>query len=98
MRARTRTALALLIVLVAAPGRAQNDGLKPGDVLDQTTWQKAEKLLPPEVLQHYRDDKYKNTITSWPQDRITWPEDFKAGTDKNGGRFKIGSEGEILDK
>jgi hypothetical protein len=97
MRARARTVLALLLVIVAAAARAQ-DGLTPGDVLDASTWQKAEKLLPPEILQHYRDDKYKNTITSWPQDRITWPEDFKAGTDRNAGRFKIGPEGEILDK
>jgi len=67
-------------------------------VLDGSTWRKAEKLLPPEILQHYRDGKYKNAIASWPQDRNTWPEDFKAGTDRNAGRFQIGEHGEILDK
>src|SRR5436309_3213761 len=50
----------MLILLVAsgvladAPGGAPpSDGLKPGDVLDQRNWQRAEGLLPPEILKHF---------------------------------------------
>ena len=48
-------ALAVVVVLVALRvlaegGGPASDGLKPGDTLDSNTWQKAENILPPEVL------------------------------------------------
>jgi hypothetical protein len=89
--------IAVLVLLVAGV-RAETDGFKPGEVLDQSTWQRAEKLLPPEVLKHYREGHYKNPIHEWPMDKYNWPEDFQAGTKQNPGKFSIGSNGEILDK
>ena len=51
----------------SARGDVTSDGLKPGDTLDKETWQKAEKLLPPEVLRHYKVGEYKNPFSSWPE-------------------------------
>ena len=54
------------------------DDLKPGDVLNQSNWQKAEGLLPPEILKHYQNGDYANPIVDWPVGKFNWPPDFQA--------------------
>jgi hypothetical protein len=81
----------------ADSGGPASDGLKPGDVLDSSSWQRAENLLPPEVLKHYEKNEYVNKISSWPEDVYNWPEDFQAASKQNAGKYKIGKLGEILD-
>ena len=95
-------ALAVVVVLVARGvlaegGGPASDGLKPGDTLDSNMWQKAENILPPEVLKHYEKNEYVNKIVSWPEERYNWPEDFHAATKQNAGRYTTGKLGEILD-
>jgi hypothetical protein len=100
MHARVVIALAVAVTLcrpVAGPADTGSNGLKAGDVLDQQSWQKAEKLLPAEVLKHYKEGGYKNTIHSWPMDVYNWPEDFHAGSKQNAGRFRVGADGEVID-
>ncbi len=77
---------------------AASDGLKPGDVLNQTNWQQAEALLPPEILKHYRTGEYVNRIVEWKNGAFNWPPNFVEASKKNEGRFAIGKEGQILDK
>ena len=104
MRTRGRSIVVGLVIGLLAIGSsvradtAATDGLKPGDVLDQSNWQRAENLMPPEILKHYKDGEYKNKISSWPTNVYTWPADFDAGTKQNAGKFKIGPSGEVLDK
>jgi hypothetical protein len=95
--------LAAVLALVSArPLWAQNptatDGLKPGDVLNETNWQKAEGLLPPEILKHYRSGEYANSIVDWPREKFEWPPDFAAATEKNAGRFDVDDAGTIVAK
>jgi hypothetical protein len=91
------TALAVAGLLIPLRAVASDNGLKPGDMLDQQNWQAAEKLLPPEILKHYQDGGYANRIESWPADVYNWPKDFQEGSKTNVGKYKIGSKGEILD-
>ena len=99
-----RVVIAVLLAVLAGGGvradgaDAPHDGLKPGDVLDKGTAAKAEGLLPPEILKHYREGEYQNPIAAWPDDVYNWPEDFHAASEKNPGHYTIGSSGEILDK
>ncbi|MGH7786929.1 MAG: DUF1329 domain-containing protein, partial [Candidatus Binatia bacterium] len=72
------------------------DGLKPGMVLDQSNWQLAESLLPPEILEHYKTGGYANPIVDWPSGTFNWPPDFKASTEKNAGQFKLSDQGSIV--
>jgi hypothetical protein len=91
----------MLLCLLVGHARADTpatDGLKPGDVLNQSNWQKAKGLLPPEILKHYETGEYVNPIVDWPVDDYVWPPDFVAGSKHNEGRFDIGPEGEIIDK
>src|SRR2546426_11903176 len=104
---RTRVlipAVVMLVLLVASGvladatgGAASSDGLKPGDVLDQRSWQRAEGLLPSEILKHYEHNEYVNPISDWPANVYNWPEDFLAGSKQNAGRYTTGKLGEILE-
>ena len=99
LRAILVAALAVIIAPSAwAQPQAATDGLKPGDVLGTTNWQKAEGLLPPEILKHYQNGEYVNPIVDWPMERIDWPPDFLAGTEKNAGQFDVDDAGTIIEK
>lgn len=74
------------------------DELKAGEVLDKTTWKKAEGLLPPEILKHYEMGEYANPIVDWPADRFNWAPDFKAGSEKNAGQLDVDDIGTIIEK
>src|SRR4029450_4182384 len=94
--------MVMLGLITTQPGRAEEtaatDGLKPGDVLDQTNWKKAEGLLPPEILKHYRNGEYVNRIVDWPAEQFAWPPDFLASTEKNAGQFDVDDAGTIIEK
>ena len=99
MRALTRSALALAVAIIAAaPRPSAADELKNGETLDKETWQKAETMLPPEILRHYKEGEYSNKFVDWPMSKFTFPPDFKAGSDANEGKFTTSPEGTILDK
>jgi len=87
----------LCVLLVALPGRA-DDELKPGEMLSQSNWQKAEKLLPPEVLEHYKKGEYANLIIPWNPDTYVWPKDFVAASKANEGKYVLGERGDIIEK
>ena len=93
----------LLLVLAAATliGVTAHDGhadFNTGDMVDQKSWQKAEGLLPPEILKHYKDGEYINKFVDWPAAKFNTPPDFKAGSDANVGKFTTSPEGTIIDK
>ncbi|MFI5398276.1 MAG: outer membrane lipoprotein-sorting protein [Candidatus Binatia bacterium] len=98
-----RTLLNLaLVCLLAVPAWADEspsaDALKPGDVLDQSNWQKAQGLLPPEILKHYQTGEYVNRIVDWPVEKYNWPPDFVEASKRNEGRFAINEQGSIIEK
>jgi len=70
--------------------------LRPGEILDASNWEKAKGLLPPEILEHYRKGEYANPIVEWPV--FHWPEDFRAASEHNLGRFAIGPQGEVVER
>ena len=57
-------AVATLVGVTARDGRA--DDFKTGDMVDKESWQKAEGLLPPEILRHYKEGEYANKFVDWP--------------------------------
>src|SRR5262249_30145712 len=89
-------ALAALIGLTSRAGIAAD--LKTGDMIDKNSWQQAEGLLPPEILQHYKNGEYANNFVEWPMAKTTLPPDFKAGSDANEGKFTTSPEGTIIEK
>ena len=90
------TVCALLAIAVAASASA--NGIQPGMVLDQTTWQLATDLLPPEILAHYKNGEYRNTVGEWKDGAVRWSEEFSRSTEANAGRFDVSPKGEIIEK
>lgn len=91
-------AVVLALTVASAAVADSANGLAPGDVLNQETAAKAEGLLPPEILGHYKSGSYSNPIVDWPVGKYTFPPDFKASSEQNGGKFAIGEEGTVVDK
>jgi hypothetical protein len=91
--------VAMLCLLLAAvlPASAA-DELQPGEILNESNWQKAEKLLPPEVLEHYKKGEYANPIVAWGPDTYVWPKDFLEQSKANEGKYNIGERGDIIEK
>ncbi len=81
-------------LLLAGPNAAAD--LEVGATLGPSTWQQAEGLLPPEILEHYKQGEYENPIAAWPAELYSWPPDFKAATEANEGKLELGSDGALL--
>jgi len=81
-----------------AKKRAAEIGLAPGMTLDSSTASLAKGLLPPEVLQHYEKNEYKNEILDWPASMGTLGPDFDAQTKKNAETLALDDKGSIIDK
>jgi len=82
---------------VAAPEEVA-PGLKVGDVLDQSNWQLAKDLLPPEVLRHYEKGEYRNRIVAVPPGNVHWEQTFVDATEKNAGQLDVDAVGSIIYK
>src|SRR4029453_1121908 len=98
MRESARLLLVIPVVTTLVRIPLATADVKPGETLDKSTWQKAEGLLPEEILKHYREGEYVNPIGEWPADKYNWPPDLLAGTKANEGKFTISPEGGIIDK
>ena len=54
MRDHARRLLVVVAAILAlAPRIGVAEDFKNGEMIDQSNWQKAEALLPPEILRHY---------------------------------------------
>jgi hypothetical protein len=95
---RTFVHAACLVAALLAGAAPAAEELKKGDTLGPDTWQRAEGLLPPEILAHYKAGEYVNPIAEWPVDVFTWPTDFAAGSKANAGKFDLGDKGHIVEK
>jgi len=94
---RRGLAAVMIVAAVSSVARAaDSDALKPGMVLDQSNWQLADGLLPPEILKHYQEGGYSNKIVDFPLGSFNWPPDFKASTEKNAGQFKLSETGTVV--
>mgnify|MGYP006887598284 CR=1 FL=1 len=90
--------IAIAALLGATSRHAAAADFKTGDMIDRQSWQKADGLLPPEILRHYKAGEYANKFVEWPVANTNHPPDFKAGSDANAGKVTTSPEGTILDK
>jgi hypothetical protein len=101
---RLLTVTALLVVMrgfaVAGTDSAEEvaPGLKVGDVLDQSNWQLAKDLLPPEILKHYETGRYRNRVVAYPTGNARWEQSFLDATEQNAGQLDVDAVGSIVFK
>lgn len=97
-----RRTLGLLVVTALSlwlPRPAPGE-LRDGDVLGPANWSEAQGLLPDEILDHYRQGEYSNTILdiNRPGYRsLQLPQDFQDASRANRGRYVLSPAGSILD-
>lgn len=91
------TRLLLVLALVAPALAGASDALAPGTVLDAASADRADGLLPPEVVGHYKAGHYRNTIAAWPA-TAPWEEAFAAASARNAERYDVNDRGTIVEK
>ncbi|HYD48509.1 MAG TPA: hypothetical protein VEB21_09185, partial [Terriglobales bacterium] len=89
--------LALIALLPAAAFAETGPGLNPGETLDKSSYQKAEGLLPPEILDHYKKGHYANPIVDWPLGVYQFAPEFLEASAANKGKFKVSDKGHVVD-
>lgn len=68
-----------------------------GEVLDKSNWQKAEGLLPPEVLRHYREGGYANRVEQW-NEQMQWEPAWDKAIRSNRESLTVNEHGTIVDR
>src|SRR5581483_4811507 len=71
--------------------------LKPGDTVNQETWQQAKRLLPEGILPHFQDGGYQAQIATLPE-TTSWGSKFKAASETNAGKFEIDASSSLVAK
>ncbi len=87
-----------LLMLATASQVWGIEPLQPGETLNHENWQKAEGLLPPEILEHYRKGEYANPIALWEEGSVMWGPTFLAHTRENEKSLTLDENGAIIDK
>src|SRR5512139_1735138 len=99
--------LAVCIALLWSGGRTYADDQAPatgraelhaGTVLDQSNWELAKDLLPPEILKHYQNGDYKNPIVEYPTGNAHWEQAFLEATERNATTLDVDEHGTIIDR
>ncbi len=98
-----RSALcAVLVLLLRGAGLADEPHpateLKPEMVLDQSNWQLAKDLLPPEILKHFQNGDYHNRVVEYPTGNAHWEKAFLEATEKNATTLDVDERGTIIDR
>jgi hypothetical protein len=71
-----------------------------GVLLGPSNWRIAEGLLPEEILQHYQRGEYSNRIVDIEKPgylSLDYPEEFRAASLGNRGRYELSDDGSIVD-
>jgi hypothetical protein len=84
-----------LTLLLLGAGGARAD-VQPGDVIDQTNWQKVEGLLPESMLNHVKKGDLPMKIGKLEYDPLMQA-DFMASAEQNAGKFDIDADGGLID-
>jgi hypothetical protein len=74
----------------------RNGALAPGEVLDKTNWQKAEGLLPPEIVRHYKNGEYANRLEDW-EEEMQWEPAWHEAVRSNRDKLTVNEKGTIVD-
>ena len=103
---KTFPLLALIPTLLAAPAFSEDMeakkraevGLEPGMVLNAETADLATDLMPPEILEFYRNGDYSNTISEWPTGAYQVDDEFAAATKENAQHLDVDADGLMIDE
>src|SRR5262249_39701184 len=82
-------------LLLAAQAGAE---LKPGDTLDQSTWQEAKGMMPEAILKHFANGHHISKIIELPPEAIQWGSRHRELTESNQGKYDVNERGVLIEK
>jgi len=91
------TAIWMLLgtLLLAAEARAE---FKPGDTLDQSTWQEAKGMMPEAILKHFANGHHISKIIELPPEALQYGSRFRELTETNLGQYDVDERGVLIEK
>ena len=87
--------VSLSVLLLAPEVRAE---LKPGEVLDQSTWQEAKGMMPEAILRRFASGQHLSKIIELPPEAIQWGRRFTELTEANLGKYEVNERGVFIEK
>src|SRR5713101_3240243 len=81
------------VLLLAAAARAE---LKPGDTLDQSTWQEAKGMMPDAILKHFANGHHISKIIELPPEALQYGSRFRELTETNLGKYDVDERGVLI--
>jgi len=83
------------VLLFEPEGRAE---LKPGEILDKTTWHEAKEMMPEAILQRFEAGQHISKIIEIPKEALHWSTKFNAATEANQGVYEINEKNILIEK
>ena len=91
-----RIAMMVALGVTAVPGaRAE---LKAGQMLDKSTADEAQPLLPPEIYKHFKNGDYMNRVVDFPASKSGWDDSFVTATKWNAEHIVLSPDKTPIDK
>jgi hypothetical protein len=94
----TSVAACLQILFFLATGTGAGADVSPGDVVDETNWQKAEGLVPESVLNWVQKGDFVLPVgvLNYDPDQY-WPEVAAQSLERNRGKYRVSEEGLMVE-
>ena len=71
--------------------------LKPGEVLNATTWQQAKELMPEAILRRFANGQHISQVISLPPEALQYGTRFRQLTEANQGKYDVDARGVLID-
>ena len=71
--------------------------LKPGEVLDQATWQEAKEMMPEAILRRFASGQHLSKVITLPPEALQYGSRFRQLTEENLGKYDVNEHGVLIE-
>src|SRR6185369_15432105 len=71
--------------------------LKPGEVLNATTWQQAKELMPEAILRRFANGQHISQVISLSPEALQYGTRFRQLTEANQGKYDVDARGVLIE-
>jgi hypothetical protein len=94
-RSVVATVCSVLLTILTMPLAGAE--LRPGDILNQSTWQQAQGMMPDVILQRFQAGQHISKIIALPPEALRWNSKFTQATEANQGKYSVDTRGVLLE-
>src|SRR4029450_10842090 len=74
-----------------------NAELKPGEILNATTWQQAKDLMPEAILRRFANGQHISQVIPLPPEALQYGTRFRQLTEANEGKYDVDARGVLIE-